>query len=75
MTVAFHPDLKIPRLVIFRSYDQSPNAWISLTHFQTLQYDFLDNPKNFNKTSLKQLEEAASSVQKREKKYSASRNV
>ena len=67
MIVAFHPELKIPRLVIFRSYDQSPNALISLTHFQTLQYDFFDNPKNFNKTTLKQLEEAAFSVQNREK--------
>ena len=40
MVVAFHPDLKIPRLVIFRSYDQNPNALISLTHFQVLEYDF-----------------------------------
>ena len=40
---------------------------ISLTHFQTLQYDFFDDPKNFNKTALKQLEEAAFSVQNREK--------
>ena len=40
---------------------------ISLTHFQTLQYDFFDDPKNFNKTTLKQLEEAAFSVQNREK--------
>ena len=65
--VAFHPELKISRLVIFRSYDQNPSALISLRHFQTLQYDFFDDPKNFNKTALKQLEEAAFSVQNREK--------
>ena len=67
MIVAFHPELKIRRLVIFRSYDQNPNALISLTHFQALQYNFFDNPKNFNRTTLKQLEDAAFSVQNREK--------
>ena len=67
MIVAFHPELKIPRLVIFRSYDQNPNALISLTHFQALQYKFLDDPKNFNRTTLKQLEDAAFSFQNREK--------
>ena len=67
MIAAFHPELKIPRLAIFRSYDQNPNALISLTHFQTLQNDFFNDPKNFNKTTLKQLEEAAFSVQNREK--------
>ena len=41
MIVAFHPELKIARLVIFR--------------------------ENFNKTTLKQLEDAAFSVQNREK--------
>ena len=66
MIVAFHPELKIPRLVIFRSYDQNPNALISLTHFQALQYNFLDDPKNFNRTTLKQLEDAAFSFQNRE---------
>ena len=53
MVVAFHPEIKIPRLVIFRSYDQNPNSLISLTHFQSLQYDFFDYPENFNKTTLK----------------------
>ena len=66
MIIAFHPELKIPRLVIFRSYDQNPNALISLTHFQALQYDFFNDPKIFNKTTLKQLEDAAFSVQNRE---------
>ena len=67
MVVAFHPEIKIPRLVIFRSYEQNPNALISLTHFQALQYDFFDYPENFNKTTLKQLEDAAFLVQNREK--------
>ena len=65
MAVAFHPDLKIPRLVIFRNCDQNPNALISLTHFQVLQYDFFDNPENYNKVTLKQLEDAAFFVQNR----------
>ena len=67
MVVAFHPDLNIRRLVIFRSYDQGPNALISLTHFQALGYDFFDKPDNYNKVTLKQLEDAAFSVQNREK--------
>ena len=75
MIVAFHPELKIPRLVIFRSYDQNPNALVSLTHFQALQYDFFSDPENYNTTTLKQLEDAAFSVQNREKKYCVGRNV
>ena len=65
--VAFHSELKIPKLVIFRSYDQNPNALISLTHFQALQYDFFNDPENYNKITLKQLEDAAFSVQNRGK--------
>ena len=33
MILAFHPELTITRLVIFRTYDQNPNPLISLTHF------------------------------------------
>ena len=33
IVIAFHPDLNIPRLVIFRSYDQTPDKLTSLTHF------------------------------------------
>ena len=46
MVVTFHPDLKIPRLVIFRSYDQNPSALISLSHFQALEFNFFEDPKN-----------------------------
>ena len=67
MIVAFHSELKIPKLNVFRSYNQNPNALISLTHFQALQYDFFNDPENYNKTTLKQLEDAAFSVQNREK--------
>ena len=58
MVVAFHPDLKIRRLLIFRSYDQNQNALTSLSHFQALEFNFFEDPENFNKTTLKQLEAA-----------------
>ena len=61
MVVPFHPDLKIPR------YDQNQNALTSLSHFQALEFNFFEDPENFNKTTLKQLEAAAFSVQNRDK--------
>ena len=67
MVVAFHPDLKIPRLVIFRSYDQNSSTLTSLSHFQALDFNFFEDLKNFNMTTLKQLEAAAFSVWNREK--------
>ena len=67
MVVAFHPDLKITRLMIFRSYDQNQNVLTSLSQFQTLEFNFFEDPENFNKTTLKQLEAAAFSVQNRDK--------
>ena len=75
MVAAFYPELNIPRLVIFRSYDQSQRGLISLTHFQVLQYNFFDDRENYNKVTLKQLEDAAFSVQNREKKYCFGRDV
>ena len=48
--VAFHPELKIPRIVIYRSYDQNPDQLKSLMHFQVLEYDF-SSTENFNKTT------------------------
>ena len=62
---AFHPELNIPRIVIYRSYDQHPDALKSPAHFQVLEYDFFSTEK-INKTTLKQLENAAFSVQNRE---------
>ena len=62
MVIAFHPDLNIPRIVIFRSYNQSPEKLTSLTHFQALEYNVFANKGNYNKVTLKQLENAAFSV-------------
>ena len=56
MVLAFHPNLKIPRLMIFRSYDQNQNALTSFSHFQALEFDLFEDPKNFSKTTLKQLQ-------------------
>ena len=65
--VAFHPELKIPRLVIFRSYDQNLSALNFLAHFEILQYNFLDDPQNYNKTTFNQLRYTICAVQNREK--------
>ena len=73
--VAFHPYLKIPRLIISRSYDQNQNALTSLSHFEALENNFFKDQEMFDRTTLKQLEDAAFSVFNREKKYSCSRNV
>ena len=37
MVVAFHPELDIPRICAFRSYNQSPDQLIFLSHFEALQ--------------------------------------
>ena len=65
--VAFHPYLKIPRLIISRSYDQNQNALTSLSHFEALENNFFKDQENFDRTTLKQLEDAAFSVFNREK--------
>ena len=67
MIIAFHQDLKIPRLVVYRGYDQDQQELQSLTNFQVSEYDFLDDRENFNKLTLKQLQDASSSVFNREK--------
>ena len=67
MIVAFHPDLKIPRLIVYRGYDQDQQELQSLTHFQVLEYDFFNDRENFNKLTLKQLQDASFSVFNREK--------
>ena len=43
--IAFHPELKLPRVVIYRSYDQNKNEISSLSHFQILDLDFFKNTK------------------------------
>ena len=65
--VAFHPDLSLPRINIFRSYNQSYSSLMSLAHFFILDFNFFDNPEIYKKTTLKQLEAAALSVKLKEK--------
>ena len=72
MVVAFHPDLKIPRLMIFRSYYQNQNALTLLSHFQALEFNFFEDPGNFNTTTLKQLRKLLLFRFRTEKKYSFS---
>ena len=38
--IAFHPDLNLPRMVIYQSYDQSKSQLMSSTHFQAVEYNF-----------------------------------
>ena len=67
MIVAFHPELNIPCICIYRSYDQPADKLTSLTHFETLRYSFFSDKDFYNKVTLKQLEDAAFKVQSREK--------
>ena len=67
IVAAFHPEVSFPRLVMFRSYDQTQDELQSLTHFQILDYNFFNNKDNFNKVTLKQLQNSSFSVYNREK--------
>ena len=67
MVVAFHPELDIPRICVFRSYDQSADQLTSLPHFEALQYNFFADTDHCNRVTLKQLEDAAFSVQYRKR--------
>ena len=63
--IAFHPDLKLPRVVIYRSYDQNKSERSSLSHFQILDLDFFKNTE-INKVTLKQLGNSSFSVQNKD---------
>ena len=63
--IAFHPELKLPRVVVYRSYDQNKNEISSLSHFQISDIDFFKNTK-INKVTLKQLENSSFSVQNKD---------
>ena len=65
--VAFHPDLSLPRINLFRSYDQSYSLLMSLAHLLVFAFNYLDDSEIFNKNTLKQLEAAALSVKQKEK--------
>ena len=66
MIVAFHPELNIPRICIYRSYDQPADKLTSLSLFETLRYSFFSDKDFYNNVILKQLEDAAFKVQNRE---------
>ena len=63
MVIAFHPDLNLPRLYIYRGYDQNRADLTSLHHFEALQRNFLNFSENFNLNTLKQLQNVASAVE------------
>ena len=65
--IAFHPELDIPRLYIYRSYDQTYNQLTSLLHFEIVQNNFFEHKQNFNPKTLEQLKDAAFAVLNREK--------
>ena len=67
LVIAFHPDLKLPGLIIYRSYDQSLEKLTSLSHFEAVEHNFFYNKNSYNMTALKQLQDAAFSVENREK--------
>ena len=67
MIAAFHPELNIPRIVIFRGYNQTQDELQPLTHFQILDYNFFNDKDNFNNVKLKQLQDASFCVYNREK--------
>ena len=71
MITEFHPSIKLPRISIFRSFDQNKNDLESISHFQVIEYEFFNTEKEyFNRTTLKQLQQAAYSVSQKEKNTS-----
>ena len=50
--VAFHPELNLPRLVIYRSYDETINQLNSLVHLDIAKQDFFENEQIFNSKTL-----------------------
>ena len=65
---AFHPDLNLPRIFIYRAYDQNKTDLTSLFHFEVVQPDFFNFKENYNFKTLKQLESAALAVENRSRK-------
>ena len=53
MIIAFHLDLNIPCLYIYRSYDQSDEDLTSLHHFDVVQRNFFNFSEDFNLKTLK----------------------
>ena len=63
MVIAFHPELNLPRLFIYSSYDQNKTDLTSLHHFEVIQRNFFNYSENFNLKTLKQLQDAALAVE------------
>ena len=66
IVVAFHPDLNLPRLFIYRSYDQTINQLTSFDHFDIVQGNFFEDKEIFNSKTLLQPKDVAFSVINRE---------
>ena len=64
MIVAFHPELKLNRIIIQRSYAHSTEQLTSLNYFTQEQINFIDH------TLLKMLKDMAFDVSKRKCKNS-----
>ena len=60
--IAFHPDLNLPRLYIYQSYDQSDDDLTSLHHFEVVQRIFFYFRENCNLKTLKQLQNTTLAV-------------
>ena len=58
IVVAFHPDLNLPHMFIYRAYDQTKSELESMVHFSVVQKDFFNFPENYNLKTLKQLQDA-----------------
>ena len=58
---AFHPALNLDKIVIYRSFQQTPEGIYDLSHFKSERAPFFDN------ITLKQLKDAASAVLSRQK--------
>lgn len=62
--VAFHPDVDLPRLYIFRSYDQTREQLRILRQFKGI---FFADKLNFNQKTFAQLQDVGFAVENREK--------
>ena len=67
MIIAFHQSINLPRIVIFRSFDQNENELYSLSHFNIIDFDFFNQEKGYyNFTTLRELKSAALNVLQKE---------
>ena len=72
----FHPDLKLPHIFIYQSYDQTKKELESLEHFSVVIEDYFFNfNENYNWKTFHQLPDAILSVLNKNKKNSPCRNV